>query len=353
MCELIEKMARFLLANAGPSIQLRVRKEVLGNITPAQEKQYQEQILREPIIQHIARHQKDNGWIGNGFHGSNKNAGQYDNQEVATKYMGEKGLKNTPLLDRAMQAFQTTELTDLCYETRGRYFNEFEIAAFGQNMIRCGCIARAHYDDVIDIQPQIQHSLDSFKRVLEVDSILDVSRPTKKCRLFNKNERWPCKYHFGILAFTDSWKQQDNIRLLADSFQKLMRTDRKDIMQTPVACWIGHAVGPLWYLNEGLSISCDTDGIHGVDLEAIEWMARCGLYGYIPSLRQEVDYIAEQVNEEGVCQVNLMSRPAFKEWGPYSGGALEPDWKTRLRQQCDVTFRALLILYYCEKGVSK
>lgn len=343
-----EKMIEFLLENAGPSIQLRVRKEILGTITSAQEKQYQEQILKEPIVQHITSHQKENGWIGNGFHGSNKNAGQYDNQEVATKYMGEKGLKNTPLLDKAIHAFQTTKLTDLCYETKGRYFDEFKIAAFGQNIIRCACIARTHYDDMIDIMPQIQHSLDSFRRVLEVDSILDVSRPTKKCRLFNDNERWPCKYHFGILAFTDSWKTRENIQLLSDSFKKLMRTDRPEIMNTSVACWIGYAVGPLWYLNEGFCIASDKYDRHQVDLEAIEWMCRCGLYKYIPQLKQEVDYIADHTCKDGLCLINMMNKPAFKEWGPYSGGSLEVNWKTRLRQQCDVTFRALLILHYSE-----
>lgn len=339
-------MVEYLMENAGPSIQLRVRKEILGTITPAQEKQYQEQILQEPIMQHIASHQKENGWIGNGFHGTNKNAGQFDNQEVATKYMGEKGLKNTPLLDKAIHAFQTTELTDLCYETKGRYFNEFEIAAFGQNMIRCGCIARARYDDVVDITPQILHSFESFRRVLEVDSILDISRPTKKFRLFNDNERWPCKYHFGILAFTQTWKSNDNIMILAEAFKKLMRKDRPEVISSVVACWVGHAVGPLWYLNEGFSIDSDEGGVHRVDFEAIEWMVRCGLYPYIPKLQQEVDYIAERVDQNGIFQGDLLNLPGFKSWGPYSGGTLEKDWKSKKRQICDVTFRALLILHY-------
>ena len=124
-----------------------------------------------------------------------KNAGQYDNQETATKYMGEKGLKGTTILDKAMDAYVTTKLTDPCYETKGQYYSEFEIPAFGQNTIRSACIARAHYDDIIDIKPQIEVALESFRRVTEVDSILDVSHPSKKCRLFNNGERWPCRYH--------------------------------------------------------------------------------------------------------------------------------------------------------------
>ena len=250
-----KKLVDFLLNYANASIKLRVKKEVLNDITTSEEIELHEEILKEKIVQHIIAHQQKNGWIGLGFHGSNKNAGQFDNQETATKYMGEKGLQGTFVLDNAMKAFCTTDLTDECYGTKGKLYSEFVIPAFGQNTIRCACIARAHYDNIINIQPQIEISLSSFKRVTEVDSILDVSRPGKKCRLFNDNERWPCRYHLETLAFTNTWKTDENIRMLASAFQKLMRTDRPDITSTPVACWVGHTVGPLWYYSEGYSIS--------------------------------------------------------------------------------------------------
>jgi len=213
-----EKMIEFLLENANPSIKYRVKKEVLCDEVSTKEKnKWQTQIMDEPIIQLIVGCQKENGWLGNGFHGPNKNASNYENQEVATKYLGEKLIyKDTPVLKRAMEAFVTTELTDLCYRTKGKLFDEFKYAANGQNIIRCACIARAVYADIIDISPQIQLSLDSFKRVLEVDSILDVTRSIKssKYRVFNNFEKWPCRYHLDILAHTNSWKTDDNIKIL-------------------------------------------------------------------------------------------------------------------------------------------
>ncbi len=84
-----QKMIDFLLSHANPSIRLRVKREILRTVTAQEEKALQEQILEEKIIRLIAEKQRENGWIGLGFHGSNKNAGQYDNQETATKYMGE------------------------------------------------------------------------------------------------------------------------------------------------------------------------------------------------------------------------------------------------------------------------
>lgn len=88
-----QKMIDFLLTHANPSIQLRIKKEILYSITEEEEKSLQEQILNEKIVRFIGDKQLDNGWIGLGFHGSNKNAGQYDNQETGTKYLGEKGLE--------------------------------------------------------------------------------------------------------------------------------------------------------------------------------------------------------------------------------------------------------------------
>ena len=92
-----ERMIDFLLAHANPS-----KTEVLHEELSATEKdQLQAKILEEPIIQSIIACQKENGWLGNGFHGPNKNAGPFENQEVGTKYLGEKLVyKDTPVLKK-------------------------------------------------------------------------------------------------------------------------------------------------------------------------------------------------------------------------------------------------------------
>ena len=101
------RMIGFLLANAGPSIRLRIKEELLHDVTEEEKHYLQEQILSEPKIEFINQFQKNNGWIGNGFHGSK---GRYDNQEVGTKFLGEKGLKRTDVLDRAMKAYRNLRL---------------------------------------------------------------------------------------------------------------------------------------------------------------------------------------------------------------------------------------------------
>jgi len=339
-----DRMTAFLLANAGPSIRLRVRREVLRDIPPAEEAALLREIAGEPVYTLVAACQKENGWLGNGFHGPNKNAGPYENQEVGVKYLAEKGFgKENPVLCRAMEAFASVPLSDLCYRTHGKIYDEFKFAANGQNLIRCACIARAGFDDRIDITPQIQLSLDSFRRVLEVDSILDVSRTIKSCkyRLFHNFEKWPCRYHFDILAHTAGWKTEENCRMLAEAFTRLMRTDRPEYMGLGAISWPGHALGTLGCFTEGFSTRKKTDGASLIQLETVEWMCRCGLYPYLPALREDVRTLLDSVDAEGICRAQV-----DEEWlqhiSTYGGQQLETDWKSPVRKLCDITFRALL-----------
>ena len=343
------KSIAFLLENANPSIKLRVKKEILGSIAPEEESELIEQITQEPIYKLIAACQKENGWLGNGFHGPNKDAGPYENQEVGTKWLAEKAVgKDDPVLKRAMDAFATTELTDLCYRTKGKYYDEFRYAANGQNLIRCACIARAGYDVIIDIKPQIQLALDSFKRVLEVDSILDITRIKKvngkEKRVFNDNEKWPCYYLLDILAHTGSWKTNENIQMLAKAVKKLMRTDRPEC-QVGGDSWVGCVLGTVGCIKEGYSLGYDKDGVHYTYLDRVEWLCRCGLAPYIPELQAEVELLKNSIDENGICRATV-DENQLKGIGTYSGQQLETDWKTDTRKLCDITFRALLILYY-------
>ncbi len=150
--DILVRMAAFLIKNANPSIVFHVKNDILKNITEEEKKELQDQVMREDIIQRIIACQKENGWLGNGFHGQNKNAGPYENQEVRVKYLGEKLIyRDTPVLKNAIEAFKTMkpelfggEDTDC-----GRY------AAAGTDIIKASCVARAGYEDLFDISKEI------------------------------------------------------------------------------------------------------------------------------------------------------------------------------------------------------
>ena len=354
-----EKTIDFLLENANPSIKRRVKGEILHDLTPSEAAEYQAQILEEPNVKRCLASQLENGWFGHRFHGGGT-VEQFENQETCTKYLGEKAVdKDTPALVRSMEAFVNILLDDPCYETKGRFIDEFKVTGHGHNLIRCACIARAGYDDVIDISPQIQLSLDCFQRVLEVDSAMDIARPIRggKQYVFNDNERWPCRYHLDMLAHTESWKTDENVKMLAASVAKMMRRDRPELINFFPASWVGYALGPLGgFPSQGLVVRATSlwpspismpyrDNVEYLLFEYIEWFTRCGVVPYIPALQEIVNEIAESIDGDGICRVPTLDG-FFKGWGPYAGLQLEVDWKSKVRKACDVTFRALLILHY-------
>lgn len=57
-----DKMIAFLLDKANPSIQLRVKKEILHTITEAEERALQERILGEKLLGFISEKQQDTGF---------------------------------------------------------------------------------------------------------------------------------------------------------------------------------------------------------------------------------------------------------------------------------------------------
>ena len=213
-------------------------------------------------------------------------------------------------------------------------------------------------------------SLDLFKRVLEVDSILDISRPRKGkpsrsnpsgvFYLFNDYEKWPCRYHLDILAHTTSWKNEENIKMLAASVSKMMQDNRPELIGLTACSWVGYSLGTLGcFPSQGLKIksTCLLPSPISIEnrgkpelyhMEYIEWLARCGVVPHIPALKSAIDEIVSSIDEEGVCSAPVLD-DIFKGWGSYAGLQLEVDWKTKTRRRdCDITFGALLILHYAD-----
>ncbi len=81
------------------------------------------------------------------------------------------------------------------------------------------------------------------------------------------------------------------------------------------------------------------------NLEKVEWLVRCGLFPYLPELREEVDFAVGHISHDGICSVEHYEGE-FRGWSPYFGGQLETDWRAKVRRQCDITFRAFLIAHY-------
>lgn len=141
--------------------------------------------------------------------------------------------------------------------------------------------------------------------------------------------------------------KQENIKMLAESFKKLMRTDRPE-KQVGGDSWVGYVLGTLGCLKEGYQLGYDENGIHYTYFDRVEWLCRCGLAPYIEQLQREVDILRNSVSEDGICMASIAENH-LKGFSTYGGQQLETDWKTSTRRFCDITFRALLIMHYSEE----
>ena len=83
-----------------------------------------------------------------------------------------------------------------------------------------------------------------------------------------------------------------------------------------------------------------------VQFDLMELFARCGIIKYVDFLRKKYEYMLSLVNNDLTINYKVGSRD--RNWGPYGGFALEEDWKNKIKKQCDLLFRLLLIMHYSE-----
>jgi len=358
-----QKMIDFLLENANPSIKKRVMSEILSNLTAEKSAHYQAQIMSEATIQGIIAAQHSDGWIGESYN----NGGIYKAHGCAIQHLTEKAIdKNAPVLAKAMEALATTPISDARYG-RGVDYDEFKYPGMGAKLDNSAYIAAAGYDDVYDISSHIQLSFDSVKRVTEVGSVFDILHTKKKNGqthyVFNDYEKWPCTVHFQILSKIQSWRSKENIKIVAQAINEMMRTDDPALVSfipgSQVGCFGGgFPAQGMTVKGSGLypsPILCpigkdgrDYNGVY--HFTHIETFARCGIIPQVPKLQAVVTEIANSIDSDGVCRLKNVCERLFRT-GKYYGMQLETDWRTKIRKACDITFRALLILHYSEYAI--
>jgi len=63
----LDKSIDFLMDKAGAVIQYRLRKEILCDLTPAEEEEYLARIYEMPFFKLVQSYAKPNGYIGSGM----------------------------------------------------------------------------------------------------------------------------------------------------------------------------------------------------------------------------------------------------------------------------------------------
>lgn len=355
----IQKMAEYLLKNALPSIKLRVRKEVYGDLDTVTGQKLLEEIEQEKNMRTVTDSIHPDGWIGNAFHGASAKmrAGMYDNMEVGMCYCAEKGLPpEHRILRGAADALLKWDRMDPVYGSSGKLI-DYETTALDLRLSRSSVLIRAGYETLlpphaeIHLPYDVNRSFEAFCGVLAVDDVSAILRPHGKKLVFTDGTVWPCIYDLRPLAFSRGWRGEEQYRVLGESVKKLFRFPQEGPGVYSYAKLITgrQVMGPCFaFIHRPVLEPFSKGAAHAGWFDKMELFARCGVVHRVPELMGEYERLLYSIDDDGICTLPVQKQ-YFQKWSPYFGLALEPDWKTKTRRNCDVTFRALMIAHYTEK----
>lgn len=352
-----QKIVDHLIGNADPSIVLRVKKEVINKLSKEEENELLSKITQQKIVQIIIQSQKPDGWFGNHFHGQSAKfgAGMYDNMEVGLRYLAEKGFPpENEYISKAVNSFLLKEPLDAAaYRIKPPVPPEtdYTYTAIGLYLARSTIIIRAGYEfllppnDFIDLKHDIDFSYKSFTGVLNYSSLDDVIDTSKRQLCFKQGVRWPCMYDLRMLAHSRGWRNEQSVSLLADSVNHLFSFPHTDEMVYTYRK--GQFIGPCFAFINSQAKNIGIMDKDNISLDLMELFARCGIIKKVALLKEMYESLLARVDDDLNANISLDKRKNFG-WSPYFGFALEEDWKSKGKMQCDLLFRILLIMHYAE-----
>jgi hypothetical protein len=214
----------------------------------------------------------------------------------------------------------------------------------GSSMIKACVFAYSGNVEYTFVEEQIAEALSGFEYILSLKTLNQLYQTYKdKIYVFKEVTRWPSIYHLRLLAFTDSWRNAENKKMLIAAFNKLASFSPIPPIK-------------LLYKNQVISPASAYMNVFNTDMNNLspkEWMiwfhrtemiARLGIICDIPQFKKQVDFLHEYINTNNGFFLKKLSHYYFNKWNQYLGLALENDWKVNGARINDLSFRSLLIL---------
>lgn len=360
------KSIDFLLNHAGPVIQYRLRKEIMGNITLQEEKQFLKAIYELPYLQLVQKYVKPNGYIGSGMHSWNNWRGTVLHEtplqdgETAARLLCYYAIpKEHPIVADFVKAMRNEEVIKQEFSyippEIERYNNRFIGIRNGNCLGALLYTMQAilgygdDYDDLIEFQ---QIALKGFERILQMSSLDEILKKRKgtekkyKRPYIESDEYFPNGYTLEVLAYTKAWRTEKNIQMLADAFDhinEIMKPDNQ--MHVKIK---SRYYAPCFALVVPIR-AFDTNRIDTINYRRVlTEMAMTGVGNRVGVIKESLEAISAATNDEGILKMNL-AQPHNKYYSPmnidyptpYVDMRLEENYKNGYGLDCDLTFWAV------------
>lgn len=360
-----DKSVDFLLENAGPIIQYRLRKEILKNITKPEEENYLDQIYQTPNFKLVQKYIKPNGYIGIGAHSWDmfKETPLQDGEGAARLLSYYAVPKDHPYIAdfvKAMRNKETLRHEFSYYKPEiPRFERRFDGLNNGNSLAALLYVMQAmmgYGDDTPEVLDFQAIALKGFKRVLELSALSDITTFNPNVhRKYNypyieADEYFPDVYTLAMLAYTQSWRTDENVYMLAESINHIDRIMKPDnIMHVRIN---GKYVGPGFpFIKPFKPFTADrTDAIDY--RRPLTEIAMLGVGNAANVIKESVANLEEVLSVDGILRMNFESsyrkRQFFEaaKWpGAYADIFLETDHKRKNALECDLTFWAVQFLH--------
>jgi len=296
------------------------------------------QILNDEEVKRIFESRKQDGWLGNNFHGK-------DSIESAIRWLSEKGIRNqhTVIQDALFALENHPERLKLGIGKVGQILDQCQMG--GSLMIQAVIFAYTKQEDRHLVQEQIKIALNGFQAVLDVQSIDSITKDKTGVKVFIPGVIWPSLYHLRLLAWTESWRNKETLKMLSKSIQRLITFS--PIPPIKILCQ-SQIVSPASFCMDQFAPDMHKlkDFEWMVWFQRMELLARLGVIHLIPALEDQIRNLYKILDEYHGFFGLRINHSFFREKNVYTGLMLEKNWKSSQRRIFDLTFRSLLIINY-------
>lgn len=367
------KSIEYLLENAGPVIQYRLRREILQDLTAAEEERLLKQIYELPPFALLQSYVKPDGYIGSGMHSWDNWRGQVlhetplqDGESAArllSYYRIPKGHPTVAGFVAAMRDEETLrrEFSYIPPEIP-RYENRFVGLNNGNCLMALVYTMQAmlgYGDDYEDLKEFQQICLKGFARIAQASSLEELTKYDAHARrkynypYIEAEDYFPDAYTLAMLAYTKSWRTEENVHMLADALNHINAIMRPENNMHVRIC--GKYMAPCFALVRPVR-AFHPDLIDTITYRrTLSEIAMLGVGAEADVIRESAANVEEAIDQNGILQMNF-DKPHNKRYSPkyieypspYGDVRLEADYKREQALPCDLTFWAVEFLWLVE-----
>lgn len=362
----IAKSIDFLLENGCDVVKYRLHKEILKDVIKSEEENLLEKVKQTPYYKFVESYVKPNGYIGIGMHSADRFMETLlQDGEAAARLLSYYAIPKTePIIANYIAAMRNEEILRQEFTFYPPAFEQFETRFNGLKngtslmVLVYTMQAMLGYGDDDYVKPFRNISFAAFKSILAANSIKDIAKYNEKLIKRYKTPYYveqdtyvPCAYHLSTLAYTNSWRTEENINLIARAINHICNSNLMAGANGLLAKYGSRYGGSLWMLLYPL-LPFKIDTIQGVMYRRVlTEIAMLGVGNKVDIIRESVTNIKEALKADGILRWDFTSayqQRQFKaqKWPTaYCDVWLETDHKKENALWCDLTFWAVQLLY--------